>query len=385
MSEKVMKQKKRSVFPFYLLAYAVVLIGLVAFACSYVWDALEAYQRDHDAAEANAQPGVYMDTLVTQIDYEHILSDMQKYTQHPYVTESDRSLVQHAVYFAYLIADNGLRYEKNEQYQEGAPVYDLYAGEQRIAAVSLVHGAHSDDFGFREWQTKAIVYDTNRIDYQTYTVHVMDGMQVVADGVVLTEDQCVFSGTVQDMPAEKARQNVAEKAQSFGGTQPVYKTYRLEHLMAAPDLQVVDRDGVAVEMTGQTENAYFYHMDGKTLQMSEAATKRVLETCKTYINNIYRRAYFSQVANYLVYNSDAYKVIKDVQASIAWGWRPTTVEILSQEVSEIEMYSDDLFSCHYEATVYKADAQQEEEENFRYRMLFRKVNGQWYLTYFIIE
>lgn len=385
MSEKVMKHKKRSVFPFYLLAYAVVLIGVVVFACSYVWDALAAYQQEFDAAEANAQPEVYMDTLVAQIDYEHILSDMQAYTQHPYVTESDRSLVQHAVHFAYLIADNGLRYEKNAQYQEGAPVYDLYAGEQRIAAVSLVHGAHSDDFGFREWKTKAIVYDTNNIDYQTYTVHVMDGMQVVADGVVLTEEQCVFSGTVQDMEGEKARQNVAEKAEGFGGTQPVYKTYRLEHLMSAPDLQVVDKDGLAVEMTGQTDNAYYYHMDGKTLQMSEAATQRVLETCRTYINNIYRRAYFSQVANYLVYNSDAYKVIKDVQASIAWGWRPTTVEILSQEVSEIELYSDSLFSCHYEATVYKADAQQEEEESFRYRMLFQKVNGQWYLTYFIIE
>ena len=380
-----MKQKKRSVFPFYLLAYAVVLIGVVVFACSYVWDALDAYQQEFDAAEANAQPGVYMDSLVTQIDYEHIVSDMRQYTQHPYVTESDRSLVQHAVHFAYLIADNGLRYEKNAQYQAGAPVYDLYAGEQRIAAVSLTHGAHSDDFGFREWQTKAIVYDTNNIDYQTYTVHVMDGMQVLADGVMLTEEQCIFSGTVQDMQGEKARQNVAEKAQSFGGTQPVYKTYRLEHLMAAPNLQVVDRNGVAVQMTDQTDNAYFYHMDGKTQQMSEAATQRVLETCKTYINNIYRRAYFSQVANYLVYNSDAYKVIKDVQASIAWGWRPTTVEILSQEVSEIEMYSDNLFSCHYEATVYKADAQQEEEESFRYRMLFRKVNNQWYLTYFIIE
>lgn len=385
MSERVMKQKKRSVFPFYLLAYAVVLIGVVVFACSYVWDALDAYQQEFDAAEANAQPGVYMDSLVTQIDYEHIVSDMRQYTQHPYVTESDRSLVQHAVHFAYLIADNGLRYEKNAQYQAGAPVYDLYAGEQRIAAVSLTHGAHSDDFGFREWQTKAIVYDTNNIDYQTYTVHVMDGMQVLADGVMLTEEQCIFSGTVQDMQGEKARQNVAEKAQSFGGTQPVYKTYRLEHLMAAPNLQVVDRNGVAVQMTDQTDNAYFYHMDGKTQQMSEAATQRVLETCKTYINNIYRRAYFSQVANYLVYNSDAYKVIKDVQASIAWGWRPTTVEILSQEVSEIEMYSDNLFSCHYEATVYKADAQQEEEESFRYRMLFRKVNNQWYLTYFIIE
>ena len=109
MSERVMKQKKRSVFPFYLLAYAVVLIGVVVFACSYVWDALDAYQQEFDAAEANAQPGVYMDSLVTQIDYEHIVSDMRQYTQHPYVTESDRSLVQHAVHFAYLIADNGLR------------------------------------------------------------------------------------------------------------------------------------------------------------------------------------------------------------------------------------------------------------------------------------
>ena len=385
MSERVMTRKKRSVFPFYLLAYAVVLIGVVAFACSYVWDALDAYQQEYDTAQAKAQPTVYMDDLISKIDYEHILSDMQMYTQHPYVTESDRSLVQHAVHFAYLIADNGLRYEKNVQYQEGAPVYDLYAGQERIAAVSLIHGAHSDEFGFRQWQTKAIVYDNNNIDYQTYTVHVLDGMQIVADGVMLTEEQCVFSGTVEDMPEEKARQAVTAKAKTMGGTALVYKTYQLEHLMSAPDLQVVDRDGNAVKMTGQADNAYFYYKDGKTQQMSEAATQRVLETCKTYIYNIYRKAYFSQIANYLVYNSDAYKVVKDVQATIAWGWKPTIVEIREQAVSEIELYSDDLFSCHYEATVYKADSKQEEEESFRYRMLFKKISGKWYLTYFIIE
>ena len=385
MSERVMRRKKRTVFPVCLLAYAVVLIGVVVFACSYVWDALDAYQQEYDTAEANAQPAVYMDELITQIDYEHIVSDMQKYTQHPYVTESDRAMVQHAVHFAYLIADNGLRYEKNQQYQDNAPVYDLYAGEERIAAVSLNHGAHSDDFGFREWQTKAIVYDNNNIDYQTYTVHVLDGMQIVADGVVLSEEQCVFSGTVADMNGEKARQDVAAKAQTMGGTPLVYKTYQLDHLMSAPDLQVVDRDGNAVQLTGKTDNAYYYYADGKTQQMSAAATERVLETCKTYIYNIYRKAYFSQIANYLVYNSDAYKVVKDVQATIAWGWKPTIVEIRKQEVSEIELYGDDLFSCHYEATVYKADSTQEEEESFRYRMLFKKVSGKWYLTYFIIE
>ena len=111
----------------------------------------------------------------------------------------------------------------------------------------------------------------------------------------------------------------------------------------------------------------------------------MLDTCHAYISNIYYKLSFYQLSKYLVANSDAYVIIQAVQSSIAWGWHPDVVEILEESVSNYTEYSDTLFSCDYYAKIYKADADEEYEEIFNYQLLFEKVNGEYYLTYFNLK
>lgn len=111
----------------------------------------------------------------------------------------------------------------------------------------------------------------------------------------------------------------------------------------------------------------------------------MLDTCHAYISNIYYKLTFYQLSKYLVANSDAYVIIQDVQSSIAWGWHPDVVEILEESVSNYTEYSDTLFSCDYYAKIYKADADEEYEEIFNYQLLFEKVDGEYYLTYFNLK
>lgn len=49
------------------------------------------------------------------------------------------------------------------------PVYDVYAGDTRIAVLSLKADGKSDSFGFHDWKIRDMAFDTNEIDYKTTT------------------------------------------------------------------------------------------------------------------------------------------------------------------------------------------------------------------------
>ena len=379
-------KKKRSFFGWGLLLYALVLAAGATFVCRSLWIWLEGYQRDYDAAKERASVETYMEGFLEGFDYDYILSCLTTYPQHPYVTEKPQSAVQHADMFWALKEGAGLTYRPNEQHQETAPVFDLFAGDRRIGVVSLKRSKASDDFGFRGWETKAVVFDTNDLEYESYRIHVLAGSTLVVDGQTLTEESRVFSGTLLDMDRiSEGQREVTDMAVSRGGVLPVFEEYKVEHCLQKPEITVTDDQGRPVPLVSQSGNDYYYDPIPGAEALAEEVEQRVLDLCQTYIRNIYRKAAFWEVKQYLEYGSQAYKNIQSVQSSIAWGWRPKTVEIRSQEVSQVVPYSGELFSCRYDGLVYKADEKQEEEEAFSYRMLFRKIDGQWYLFYFVLE
>jgi hypothetical protein len=101
---------------------------------------------------------------------------------------------------------------------------------------------------------------------------------------------------------------------------------------------------------------------------------------------MYYHRTFAEVAAFLEYGSNAYAVVQDVQATIYWGWTPDTVDILSQNIKDCVRYGDRYFACTYEGKIYKFEegAMESGEEEFNYRLLFHKVDGKWFLNYFVL-
>ena len=153
-----------------------------------------------------------------------------------------------------------------------------------------------------------------------------------------------------------------------------------------PELTVTDADGAVLEPAVNGEGLYDY-----TARLDEefraGVEQRVFDTVNAYIYNIYNKKTFAEAAAYLEYGSDAYAVVADVQVSIIWGWTPDTVDILEQSVSDCVQYGDSLFACSYYGKIYKYEegAMESGEETFNYRMLFHKIDGQWYLNYFVLR
>lgn len=388
METKVKKTKRKgSIFPCFLLAYVLVLLIGIGYVCNLVWEGLEAYQARYDKALYLAGDTVYMDNVTGSFDREAVAAALAAYPQHAYVTEQPWSMEQHLDYFAALVEKHGVSYSQNESYKENAPVFDLYCGDSRIAVLSLRHGKEADEFGFRNWETKAIVFDTNPIVYKDYTLETMDTMQVLLDGEPLDHSYCTFSGTVLDVQSQSgtAKYHVAQLALERDGVVPGNSTYLLKHCITLPNLQVLDSLGNAVEPTQQEETRLVFAEDAASRAFADSIQQRVLDTCNAYIMNIYRKGTFYSVSRYLIGGSQAYKVIKDVQSSIAWGWKPDTVTVLFNEVSDVQQYAENLFACTYRASVHKADEKQEETEDFCYRMLFERKGEEWYLNYFILQ
>lgn len=181
-----------------------------------------------------------------------------------------------------------------------------------------------------------------------------------------------------------ADNTITQKAIEKGGQVSGYKVYQLKNYIEQPDIEVTTADNIPIEDVIVEDNLLDYSRNGME-EFIGSVEQRVLDTCNRYTYNIYMMASFSEVAAYLLPGSEAYSIVADVQEGIAWSWRPTVVNIESQQVSDYETYGDNLFSCVYRSTVYKADSQQEETESFCYKMLFQKSGEEWYLAYFIVE
>ena len=371
--------KKRFRKPSGIKSVLLIIVGvwavIIVVVCVILWHALSNYQKKYDSAKASAQVDVCMSKIMADFDESIVAEAFEKYPQSEKACENDTAKAQHIAYFEELLEDRSVSWKDNENTTDSRPVYDIYVGETKIAVLTLGKSKTSDSYGFRQWEISSLVFDTDAVLYSDYTIKIQSGMSVKVDGVFLSSED-VVSTTAAD-PA------IVELLTGKGIAADVCKIYRIEDYIGTPEVVVMGTDGLPLESIEPVDGVYDYSNYGNE-ELVQTVTQRVYDTCAAYTNNIYLMASFEDVAAYLITNSDAYSVILDVQASIVWSWQPTVVNIVSQKVSDIEFYGDSYFSCTYESSVYRANDTQSETEDFCYRMLFERVDNNYYLTYFVM-
>ena len=92
----------------------------------------------------------------------------------------------------------------------------------------------------------------------------------------------------------------------------------------------------------------------------------------------------STVAAMMESGSEAEKLLYNAQSTLAWAWVPDTVEILDESYDEFMYYNDDYFSCRSTINIRKSDDKTTEDEEFVCQWLFKMVNGEWLVTYFVL-
>lgn len=283
--------------------------------CIIVWGKLKNYQKSYDNSKSKHSPDRFMEEFVENLDYEKILGYVKHYGIN--VETGINPKENHAAYFAACVATDGAKYDKNEKYTSAMPVYNVYAGDTRIAVLSLKAEGKSDSFGFHDWKVRDMAFDTNEIDYVTTTVNVNEGTVLKYNGQVVGEEYKTAS-TDDDA--------IRTKVKALGASAPAVETYVIKDTFGNKNITATDSEG----------NVYTASVEGNTYDFTgtkggkapEDIEQRVFETIDSYILTIYNHKSFEETAAYIEYDSDAYRLIKDVLASVVWGWTPETVDVL---------------------------------------------------------
>ncbi len=363
---------KKSIFRKVLLIYVAVFVVVIAVVGIVVWNKLKDYQNSYDRAKAAGSPEIFIDELVADWDLESVSSYLAQYGI------SNLGEFNSNEVLAECFAGQNLEITavKGDKYTEVMPIYDIYAGNTRVAVVSLKPEGSNDEFGFHKWQIRNLVFDTNNLETTNYKVKVTSDCEVVVNKTALTDENVSKTYARDDALSVW----VGEKY----GFITEYVEYNLGDCVELPEITVTDGNEEKVTEYVITEDVVEYNCTSDE-EFRTAVETRVFDTAHAYISNIYYKLTFYQLSQYLVKDSDAYVIIKDVQDGIIWGWHPDVVEIIEESVSDYVKYSDTLFSCKYYAQIYKADEDEEYEEIFNYQLLFEQVNGEYYLTYFNLD
>ena len=206
----------------------------------------------------------------------------------------------------------------------------------------------------------------------------MNGFTMAAiNGIKLDEREYITGGVIDNA--------VSDMAYELTGVSFNYKVYYAGELVQEPQVSVIDAQGNDVTADYvDAENGLKDYEATASPEFIAGVQDMVQSFCETYVYHIYRKASVDSVAVMMEDGSEAERLLYNAQSTLAWAWVPETVEILDESYDEFMYYNDSYFSCRSTINIRKADSKTTEDEEFICQWLFKKVNGQWLVTYFVL-
>ena len=378
-------KKKSSSFKIFLGAYAGLWLVLTVILCAVLWKNLAGYQRDYDVAKAAGEPELAMQENMYLFTAQNIGALVE--SEQPEILSRFETIEQYKDFYTDFLEGRTVGYEKDEKlYNDARPVYDVYAYDvagtgseagELLAIVSFKAAGEKDSFGFNKWEIKDIAISENLYDYHDVYVKVMDDMDVYINGIKADEREYITGGVIDNA--------IAAKAYELTGVSFNYKVYYAGEMVSEPQLQVIDAAGndVTADYVQEDNDLKSYETTAST-DFIDSVQDRAKNFCETYVYHIYRKASVDSVASMMEGGSEAARLLYNAQSTLAWAWVPDTVEILDENYDEFMYYNENYFSCRSTINIRKSDANTTEDEEFVCEWLFKKVNGEWLVTYFIL-
>lgn len=379
------RRKNTSSFTYFLRAYAGLWLVLTVILCAVLWKNLSKYQKDYDAAAAAGAPELAMQESMDLFTADNIGTLIEQ--QQPEILSRFETIEQYKDFYRSFLEQKKVDFKKNEElYNDARPVYNVYAYDasasddtegELFAIVSFKAAGEKDSFGFNKWEVKDIAISENIYDYHDVYVKVMDDMTVYINGIQADETEYITGGVIDNA--------MSDMAYNLTGISFNYKVYYAGEMVGQPKLQVVDVNGNDV-----TDNYVLEDNDLRNYESTaseefiESVQDRVKSFCETYVYHIYRKASVDSVASMMESGSEAARLLYNAQSTLAWAWVPDTVEILDESYDEFMYYNENYFSCRSTINIRKSDEKTTEDEEFVCQWLFKKIDGQWLVTYFVL-
>ncbi len=354
-------------FPVFLLGYFIFLAALVLF-----WAYVLGYVRDCLITYEASQPERVIEAFVTELE-EGKIDEMITFPAAGNRFE-DMDIVKNR-YMSYLTGQN-ISFEKaSGSYDVQKPVYNIYAGDRKMASIAL-REVSSQPLMFilavQEWEISSVepVFDTGE---KNLLIHVPAGCTVEINGVAADERE--LTGSEWDMEEFEYAAEYVEV--------PYIVEYEVAELFEAPE--VVIRDSYGREMEYTEEEGVIEALAFPAGQIEDALADYVLQNAKNYSdffsgdlaggrNSVQPLRYMFPKDSYFLEQADHYR------RNDLWMYsQHQTPTFANESVSNYVRYSEDFFSCdvYFEKTMVLTKTGEVRTVVTNDKYYYVNIDGKW--------
>lgn len=362
--------KKKFTFKKFLLLYIAIWLVATVVVSVKLWDVFADYQTNFDLAKEAANPDLLMPEIMELYKEENIVAtaagvDLGEVSIYEKEEEKEKLLKN-------MVAGKELTYKRNEGYSDRKPIYDIFADETIIGRVSLKQEQSSDSYGFHK-----CVLQENTVDVK---LPELINIQISA----LAEDTVFVNGKEvnKEMESEQEQEEsvMAKEAFAMTGVSNKKTTYCLEGFLTQPLVQV-QHQGEKVTLSLNEKSIYEECTADKDL-LTDELEDQILAAGEAYIMNTNQLASFAEVAQYLQSGSKAYQTVQSVQSGLSWAGKPDELEIQNALITNLEKYSEDVFTVKTYYKIHRLYREVSYEEDMTYEWLYVKDGNKWRICNF---
>lgn len=357
-----MKKRKKfrlNGFGGFLLLYASLLILLITFGLYYVWNILIDYEA--------GMPDVNMEKFLAEFEADNIKNLLLQYPVS--VSEYDKAEDVEEAYVS-MVTDREISYAKlTGKYTNAAPVYEIYAGDDIVAAAKLLE-VGKNKHGFSVWDMTEVIFDGYGPEKYNVSIKVPESANVLVNGTLI--DEAYRTGT----ESVELTANISEYVEQV----PEIKIYELNNLIRMPDIEVA---GDNIAETGD-ENYTVSYTFGTDKELEEQLSGRIMAMAHEYGAYIINKGSLSTLKSYMVGKAREY--VSNIPAVWAYLWNEEyTYNFTNEEISNFVRYSEDCFSCDisYTLNVFYRTSRSISYDTY-IKCMYVKQDGAWYLADFML-
>lgn len=358
-----MKSNRRSNingFTIFLITYAVLLIGLIAFGLSYVWGVLIDYEA--------SLPDVNMEKFMVEFQEENLSNLLDKFPAA--ISEYDDAENLKEAYVA-MISGKELSFAKlTGRYTNATPVYTINSGEDVIAVAELTE-VGKNDHGFSVWEMSNVIFDGYGPERISMKIKAPESAVVEVNDTVIDEKYLTGNESVEMIS------NISEYVERV----PEYKIYEIDNLIEKPQIKVsgdyikeVSEEGYNVSYTFDTDETLKQEVSGRITAMA-----------REYGAYLINKGSLSALRSYMVGKAGEY--VSNIPA--IWAYlvnEEYSFNFTNENIDNFVRYSEDCFSCDVSFTlnvVYRGT--RHISYDTKMSCMYVKQNGKWYLADFILR
>ena len=351
--------KGLSAFKRFLIIYASVLVLIIAVALLL----LHSFLKDYEAG----RPANTMDNLITHIEKQ----DVGEWVKKSGLLGEFETEQMVSDYFRDTFNGKEAGYKKKAgEYSESSPVYVLYAGDDKIASVSLTE-SRKNAHKFTEWKISSIDFNVNSKDKShSVKISVPKGSSVELNGVKVSSDYITGEDSVE------LCKHVGEYVDT-----PANDVYEINGLFTEPQVKVYSGDReLKTELAKDGYVAYYPEDNG----LLDEERTHILTIAEDYGKYMINRGSLTTLSSYMIGTAKEY--MSDIPAiDVYLIGRTFTYNMSDENISNFRKYSDDCYSCDVDYKLNVNWSSGDITYDIALTYIFVKQDGAWMLADFKIR